>query len=388
MNTSGTRPAVRKPRVLIIENSVDVTGAATSITRSCEILRDSFEFLFVLPRGSLAVGLFQRKGFEVVTFPMKEIRKKTWALIQYIPFLLINAWRLHKLIRKEKIDLVVNNDFYNLIPALYRFMPGRRIPYVCFVRFLPSKFPARLVRLWCGLHSRYASGIIAVSEAVRRELPVKGKVEVIYNQLPAEEIIYEPASSTVILYPSNYIVGKGHEYALESFARIADRYPAWKLLFVGSDMGLQKNRDFKTALIRRADDLGLHDRVEWHGPSQYMGLFYHDAGLVLNFSESESFSLTCLEALFHGRPLVATDCGGPAEIIDAPETGLLVPVADVDAMTRAIDSLLADAPRREEMGKKAYVAVRNKFSDQTTVRALGEIFNRSIGIKSPTFNNR
>ena len=388
MKTSDARPTVRKPRVLIIENSVDVTGAATSITRSCEILRDSFEFLFILPSNSMAVDMVQRKGFEVVTFPMKEIRKKTWALIQYIPFLLINAWRLHKLIRKEKIDLVVNNDFYNLIPVLCRFLPGRRIPYVCFVRFLPSKFPARLVRLWCGLHSRYASGIIAVSEAVRRELPVEGKVEVIYNQLPAEETVYEPASSTVILYPSNYIKGKGHEYALESFVRIADRYPAWNLMFVGSDMGLKKNKDFKTALIRRAHDLGLQDRVEWRGSVQYMGPLYRQAGLVLNFSESESFSLTCLEALFHGRPLVATDCGGPAEIIDAPETGLLVPVGDVDAMTQAIDSLLADAPRREEMGRKAYVAVRNKFSDQTTVRALGEIFTRSIGIKSPTFNNR
>jgi glycosyltransferase involved in cell wall biosynthesis len=387
MRTSGANTN-RKPRVLILENSIDLTGAATSIARSCEILRDSFEFLFVLPKHSHAVEMLERKGFDVTTLPMKEIRKNAWALIQYVPRLLVNAWSLGQLIRREKIDLVVNNDFYNLVPVLYRIMPGPRVPYVCFVRFLPSKFPARLVRFWCGLHARYASRIIAVSEAVRRELPVQKNVSVIYNQLPAEEITYEPVPSKTIFYPSNYIVGKGHEYALTSFARVANRYPDWKLMFVGSDMGLKKNKDFKTALIVRAIELGLQDRVEWHGPAQFMAPLYQHAGLVLNFSESESFSLTCLEALFYGRPLIATDSGGPAEIIQAPETGLLVPVGDLEAMTRAMDSLLADAPRREAMGKKAYVAVRNKFSDQATVKELGEIFNVSIGIKSPTFNNR
>jgi len=388
MKTDDGRPIVRKPRVLIIENSVDVTGAATSIVRSCEILHDFFEFLFVLPSNSLATELIRRHGFEVIMMPMKEIHKNLRALVQYLPYLWINARRLSSLVREMQIDLVVNNDFYNLIPGLYRLIPGRRVPYVCFVRFLPSKFPQKLVWFWCNLHHRYASHIIAVSEAVRRELPVREKVSVVYNQLPAEQTIYEPASSTVIFYPSNYIIGKGHEYALASFARVAARYPAWKLVFVGSDMGLQKNKDFKTMLIQRAHDLGLQDRVEWHGSVQNMGPFYRHAGLVLNFSESESFSLTCLEALFHGRPLIATNSGGPAEIIDAPETGLLVPVGDVDAMTQAMDSLLADAPRRQEMGRKAYAAVRSKFSDEATIRTLAEIFNDSMGIKKLTFNNR
>jgi L-malate glycosyltransferase len=286
------------------------------------------------------------------------------------------------------VDLIVNNDFYNLIPVLCRIMPGRKVPYVCFVRFMPSKFPSALVRLWCGLHNRYASHIVAVSNAVKRELPFQKNVTVIYNQLPAEEIRYEPIPSNVILYPANYIVGKGHEYALESFANIADRYPDWRMMFVGSDMGLQKNKDFKMALIQRAFELGLQDRVEWHGPTQYMGPLYRHAGLILNFSESESFSLTCLEALFYGRPLIATASGGPSEIINAPETGLLVPVGDVRAMTEAMDSLLGDEPRRRHLGISAYHSVRNKFSDERTVLTLGEIFRASIATKTPTFNNR
>jgi L-malate glycosyltransferase len=388
MKTAGHEPPGRKPRIAVVDNSIDITGAATSIARTCEVLRDSFEFFFILPSNSKAILLFRRRGFEVTTLPMREIRKNFWSLLLYIPYLLINARRLRSLATSKDIDLVVNNDFYNLMPVLCRLMPGRKVPYVCFVRFMPSRFPARLLRFWCRLHDRYASHIIAVSEAVKRELPFQRNVSVIHNQLPATEVMYEPLPSKTIFYPSNYIVGKGHNYALECFARIAARFPDWKLMFVGSDMGLQKNKAFKEALIHRVAELGLQNRVECHGPVQYMGPLYRQAGLVLNFSESESFSLTCLEALFYGRPLIATDSGGPSEIIDAPETGLLVPVGNVGAMTEALETLLADEPRRERMGLNAYKTVRKKFSDERTVRALGEIFTRSIGIKNPTFNNR
>lgn len=377
-----------KPHILIVENAMDVTGGITSIVRSSESLRNDFHFSFVAPTGSRTIPWLKQKGFEVEELPMREIRKNLWALALYIPFLLINGRRLRRIIREREVDMVVNNDFYNLTPVLHRFMPGGTVPYVCFVRFLPSKFPRPLVKLWCGLHKRHASHIIAVSQAVKRELPFQTHVAVVYDQLPADPVAYQPSSSNTILYPANYIQGKGHEYALESFARIAGRYPAWNLRFVGGDMGLQKNKNFKTVLMQRADALGLQQRVECLGFTSDLGPLYQQAGLVLNFSESESFSLTCLEALYNGRPLIATDCGGPAEIIDAPETGLLVPVGDIDAMTRALDNLLANAAGRHEMEERAYQTVRNKFRDEATVRILSRIYSESIGIKSPTFNNR
>lgn len=378
---------MQKPRILILENSTDITGALNSIVRSGEVLGDAFEFVYVLPAGSKAIPALQARGLEVYTLPMKEIRRNVPALIQYIPALIINTLRFYRLVRKHNIALIVNNDFYNLIPPLYAFFGGR-VPYVCFVRFMPSRFPRRLVNFWCNLHQRYASRIVAVSKAVRRELPFQYNVAVFYNQLPSAEVAYQPPSSTTLLYPANYIPGKGHEYALESFARVASRYPTWKLQFVGGDMGLQKNRDFKAALMARAHDLGLQDQVEWHGFTPDLGPWYQQAAVVLNFSESESFSLTCLEALYHGRPMIATACGGPSEIIDDPQTGLLVPVADVDAMAAAIDSLLSNAAWRQKMGANGYVVIRKKFDDQASTRALGAIYSLAMGIKSPTFNNR
>lgn len=77
--------------------------------------------------------------------------------------------------------------------------------------------------------------------------------------------------------------------------------------------------------------------------------------------------------------MIATDCGGPAEIIDAPKTGLLVPVGDVAAMTAALHRLLGDPGTRASMAQQAYTSVRRKFNTQATAGALSTIYSIAIG---------
>src|SRR5262245_35020805 len=98
-----------KPRILILENSVAVTGALVSITRSCCDLKAHFDFFFVLPKGSRAVDHVQRAGFTVYQLPLLEIRKD-WSVFLYIPYLLANSVRLRRLVNSLKIDLLNVND--------------------------------------------------------------------------------------------------------------------------------------------------------------------------------------------------------------------------------------------------------------------------------------
>src|SRR5262249_12329959 len=136
----------------------------------------------------------------------------------------------------------------------------------------------------------------------------------------------------------------------------------WKLRFVGSDMGLSKNKSYKLSLEERARDLGIFEKTEWLGFTEEVEQEYKAADIMLNFSESESFSITCLESLFYGRPVIATDCGGPAEIIDHQETGLLVPNRSVAEMANSMLLLALDTKSRIHMGLRARKIVREKFS--------------------------
>ncbi len=226
-----------KPRILIIENSVAVTGALKSILRSSAGLSSNYDFFFLLPEKSNAISAVRSMGFDAFEFPMREIRRNIFSVITYLPNLIWNARGLSKYVSRLQIDLIIVNDFYNLLAPAYKILGGD-VPYVCYVRFLPSKFPQALVKTWCGLHHRYAHKTIAVSEAVRRELTFTGNVVVIGNELPTDHVSASTNGSTTVLYPANYIQGKGHEYALQSWAMIANKHPGWKLRFVGGDMGL------------------------------------------------------------------------------------------------------------------------------------------------------
>jgi glycosyltransferase involved in cell wall biosynthesis len=368
---------MNKKCILIIDNSIAVTGALQSIVRSSNYLRDQYNFVFILPVGSSGNNLVKASGFEVYYLPMKEIRKNIVSLIVYIPFLFYNTFKLLRLVRILKVNSIVANDFYNLIPALYKALGGK-VTYTCYVRFLPSKFPQYLVKIWCALHEKYASSIVSVSEAVKRELPVSKKLIVIGNELPVSQVRNVQPSQFRILYPANFIKGKGQEYALQAFALVHKRHPAWSLRFVGGDMGLKKNLEFKNLLIQSAVDLGLKEKTEWKEYSDDIFKEYEEASMVLNFSESESFSLTCLEAMYFGRALIATACGGPSEIIDSNVSGILVPVKDISAMASALSLLLADADLREQLGKEAAKCVREKYSYKNTVERLRLVYQSVV----------
>lgn len=366
-----------KPRVLIIENSVAVTGALNSILRSSSGLSGDYDFLFLLPKKSSAINTVQSSGFEAFEFPMQEIRRNISSVISYLPALVYNARQLSKFITKHSIDLIVVNDFYNLLAPAYKMLGGN-LPYVCYVRFLPSKFPPALVKIWCALHDRYAHTTVAVSQAVKRELTYTENVVVIGNELPTDPVSVSTNVSPTVLYPANYIRGKGHEYALQSWAMIAKNHPQWKLRFVGGDMGLEKNREFKKELIEMSERFHLKDSVEWRDFSERIADEYLAAGFVLNFSESESFSMTCLEAMFYGRPVIATRSGGPSEIIDQNESGILVDLQDTSAMANAIDYLIRNPLAREQMARLACARVREKFSFENTISKLGEVYQEAL----------
>jgi glycosyltransferase involved in cell wall biosynthesis len=238
------------------------------------------------------------------------------------------------------------------------------------------------VRVWCDLHEKYAATIITVSQAVKKELPVKSKVVVIGNELPIAPVPYVPANSNVILYCANYIQGKGQEHAIQSFASISARYPEWKLRFVGGDMGLQKNKNFKSDLIRQAERLGINAQIEWNEFQSDISKAYQDSCFVLNFSESESFSLTCLEAQYHGRPVIATRCGGPEEIIEHKVSGILVDLKDIKAMAQAMEYLIINAEERERMAQMAYKSVRTHFGFDNTVGKLLRLYHDVLGSKT------
>jgi colanic acid/amylovoran biosynthesis glycosyltransferase len=116
-------------------------------------------------------------------------------------------------------------------------------------------------------------------------------------------------------------------------------------------------------------------------PSELAG-FYARAAVVVCPSHREGFGVACLEAMAHGRPVVASAVGGLLDLVVDGETGIHVPPGDVAALRAAIERLLADRELRRRMGEAGRRRAAERFSWEAVTRQTVELYARYAG-KNP-----
>ena len=130
----------------------------------------------------------------------------------------------------------------------------------------------------------------------------------------------------MVLHCSNLRPVKRIDLLLETVARIRPREAFKLVILAGESFGPFAGE------VRR---LGLEDRVIVRDKVDEIEDFMQAADVGLITSETESFCLSILEAMFFACPSVATRVGGIPEVIDSGETGVLVPYGDAAALARA-----------------------------------------------------
>ncbi len=135
-----------------------------------------------------------------------------------------------------------------------------------------------------------------------------------------------------------------------------------------------------------AGDGPLRDRV----PSA-RGFVQHDelqqlyarAAVVACPSRREGFGVACLEAMAHGRPVVATRVGGLLDLVVDGETGIVVPPRDPTALRSALERLLADADLRRRLGTAGRDRARSHFSWEKVTDATLAAYAEAVGTMEP-----
>jgi glycosyltransferase involved in cell wall biosynthesis len=99
-----------------------------------------------------------------------------------------------------------------------------------------------------------------------------------------------------------------------------------------------------------------------------------DLGLIT--SESESFCLSILEAMYFACPSVATNVGGIPEVMQDNISGLLPPLGDADQLARAVEYLIQNPDRRAILGRAAQLRARELFSARVIVPRYENLYQR------------
>jgi len=141
----------------------------------------------------------------------------------------------------------------------------------------------------------------------------------------------------VVMQVARFHPVKDHATAIRAWADVHKSLPDALLLLVGDGGG-------RIAAQERVKGLGLEDAVRFTGAVDNARELIPGADLCMLTSLSEGVSVTLLEAMAAGKPVVATDVGGNGEVVEPGKTGLLVPRADPEALSQALINLLPNAP--------------------------------------------
>ncbi|WP_375492754.1 glycosyltransferase [uncultured Jatrophihabitans sp.] len=171
---------------------------------------------------------------------------------------------------------------------------------------------------------------------------------------------------------------KGIHVALEAVALLRARGHAVDLEIHGT--AFTGYEWYEQQLRRRAarDDLAGH--VTFAGFTTSAGSAFASAHVVVAPSFGESFGITVVEGMLAGRPVVASDVQGLAEIVQDGVTGLLVPVGDANALADAVGRLLDDDALADELASRGRLAARERYSISRYRTAIDEVVARTAGV--------
>lgn len=244
---------------------------------------------------------------------------------------------------------------------------------------------------------RRASRVIAVSHAVAAQLAssnlvLPDKITVVHNGIDAGRFEIArgafdrrhflrnwklPEDSLLIGIVGELTPLKGQAEFLKAAAQVAQHYPNAYFIVAGTDHS-QGHTNY-AALQELVKQLKLSERVRNVAWLEDIAQLYCALDVFVSASHTESFGLAIAEAMACATAVVATETGGAKEIIQPGETGLLVPLGDVDKLTAAILELLGNKGKRITMGQAAQQAVAANFGISRMIDETERIYREAIG---------
>ena len=303
----------------------------------------------------------------------------------FVPFWFVLFTReLKGLIERNKIHLVhANGEMPFILSFLITKILG--IPIIFHIH---NMMELRLDRVLSFVSGKlFADKVFVVSKAAVRkfikEIGANKKVLVVYNGVDLnkfdslidenrvkkirEELGVEK-DERIVVSVGSLLKSKGHRYFLKAASKVLSLFPKTKFVLVGEGPCRGELEDF-------VKEENLSNNVIFTGFRDDIPEIMATMDILVNPSiMAESFGMAITEAMAMKKPVIATDIGGPSEIIQNGICGILVPPKDLDALAKAISSLLDDGKRREGMGVRAHDRVNRFFDIKGNVKVVQEVY--------------
>jgi glycosyltransferase involved in cell wall biosynthesis len=299
--------------------------------------------------------------------------------------------RLVGLLRKERVDVLymINQPLAQCWGTLCGKLGG--VPVLISAIHSTGKINRARRRLGMnGLTLRFMDRVTALSEAhktylVKQERLDPDRIEIVPNGIEAERFT-TPAPEADLrkrlgLMDRAPVIGivamlrpeKAHEVLLQAAARVLAQVPPARFLIVGD--GPQRPR-----LEALAKTLGIADHVSFLGARDDVPdcLSLFDVAVLSSRPVVETLSVSVLEYMAAGKPVVATRVGSLPDLVEEGRSGFLVEPGDAAAIAERILQLLRDPALAERMGKAGQERVRRHYTVEQMVQQYEALFERLL----------
>lgn len=195
-----------------------------------------------------------------------------------------------------------------------------------------------------------------------------------------DELRLSPGDRLIVAVGNLYPV-KGHVHAIDALARLAARHPSAHLAICGRG-------ELEAALLARAREHGLERRVHLLGLRADVTAVLAAADAFVLPSLSEGLPLALLEAMFAGRPIVATDVGQVRAALAGGTAGILVEPGSPAALATALDRVLFNPAEAQRLGRLAAQHAAAEYDLSRMVERYAGVYetalrSREVQIQAP-----
>ncbi|WP_196805044.1 glycosyltransferase [Butyrivibrio sp. VCB2006] len=288
--------------------------------------------------------------------------------------------KLRKIWKELKPDIVLSFIGKNNIMALST-ATREDIKVVVSVRADPyMEYDTKALKTGMLMTFGKAAGVVVQTTQAEKFFPayIRRKCTILPNSINPSFIRkrYVGEREKSIVMVGRLDENKNQAMVMEAFSEIVrEGFSDYKLKLYGDGPDRLK-------LQRLAVSLGIGSNVEFAGNVEHVAEHIEKAAMFVLASSQEGMPNALIEAMSLGLPCISTDCpcGGPRDLIEDGKTGLLVPVADKDAMKMAILRLIKNKEMADKIGQNA-TYVQGEYSPEEVNRKWKEYFEEILAKK-------
>ncbi|WP_417847288.1 glycosyltransferase [Thalassoglobus sp.] len=362
-NEEGHPVSVKRLKVCHLSMTLE-TGGLERLLVDYGRFHDSnkFELSFVALEGiGHPAQELRESGFQIDQIGLSKIGKLT------------GMKRLAQLFREHQIDILHTHNTY---PQFYGAFAARfaKVPIVINSQHGRGCGPNRKSLWQFRLANHLTTRVVGVSEDATKLCQDQNrsnadKMTCIWNGIDLERFRFRgPHDSLSAISVGRLSPEKDYATLLHATKIVLESYPEFQLILIGDGQERQQLEDL-------SNELGMNSNVTFLGERSDVHDLLATAGFFVSSSTTEGISLTLLEAMAVGLPIVTTAVGGSPEIVVPGETGKLVPPRSPDQLAHEMIAMIEERAIWPEIGKAARERVEEHFNIRTMIRQYEELYS-------------